>query len=182
MWLTTLPGVLFGTLAVLGPLRLDELGASATAIAAAFLVAAALEAVMAPLIGRLADRRGRLVPSMIGVAGGGLVMAALPWPSSAWALGLLVVLAGPLVGMLYTPALAMLSDGAEAFGVPQSMAFALVNLAWATGQTAGSAGSARLADAAGDRVPYLVLVAVCALTLAGLVRRAANGAPGEPST
>ena len=171
MWLTTLPGVLFGTVAVLGPLRMDELGAGAAAIAAAFLIAAAFEAVIAPLIGRLSDRRGRLVPSVIGVAGGGLVMALLPWPSSALTLGILIVFAGPLIGMLYTPAMAMLSDGAEAAGVAQGFAFALVNLAWATGQTAGAAGSARLADAAGDRVPYLLLAGICALTLAALARR-----------
>jgi len=78
MWLTTLPGLLFGTLNVLAPLRLDELGAGASAIAAAFLASAALEAFAGPLIGRLSDRRGRLVPSVIGVAGGGLVMALLP--------------------------------------------------------------------------------------------------------
>jgi MFS family permease len=173
MWLTTLPGVLFGTVAVLGPLRLDELGAGATAIAAAFLAAAAIEAAIAPLIGRLSDRRGRLVPSMIGVAGGGLTMLLLPWPESAWVLGVLIVFAGPLIGLLYTPAMAMLSDGADAAGVSQGFAFALVNLAWATGQTAGAAGSARLADAAGDRVPYLVLAAVCALTMTGLVRQRA---------
>ena len=171
MWLTTLPGVLFGTVAVLAPLRLDDLGAGAAAIAAAFLIAAAFEAAIAPLIGRLSDRRGRLVPSVVGVTGGGLVMAALPWPTSAWTLGVLVVFAGPLIGMLYTPAMAMLSDGAETAGVAQGFAFALVNLAWATGQTAGAAGSARLADAAGDRVPYLVLAGVCALTLAGLGRQ-----------
>jgi MFS family permease len=173
MWLTTLPGVLFGTLAVLGPLRLDELGAGAAAIAAAYLTAAALEAVVAPMIGRLSDRRGRLVPSMIGVAGGGLTMLLLPWPESAWGLGVLIVFAGPLIGLLYTPAMAMMSDGADRAGVSQGFAFALVNLAWATGQTAGAAGSARLADATDDRVPYLLLAAVCALTLTGLVRRRA---------
>lgn len=173
MWLTTLPGVLFGTVAVLGPLRLDELGAGAAAIAAAFLTAAALEAVVAPMIGRLSDRRGRFVPSLIGVAGGGLIMLLLPWPESAWGLGVLIVFAGPLIGLLYTPAMAMLSDGADHAGVSQGFAFALVNLAWATGQTAGAAGSARLADATDDRVPYLVLAAVCAITLATLLRRRA---------
>ena len=172
MWLTTLPGLLFGTIAVLGPLRLDELGAGTAAIAAAFLIAAAFEAVVAPLTGRLSDRRGRLVPSLIGVAGGALVMLSLPWPTSALGLGLLIVVAGPVVGMLYTPAMAMLSDGAEAAGVALGFASALVNLAWATGQTAGAAGSARLADAAGDHAPYLVLAAVCAVTLAGLARQA----------
>ena len=171
MWLTTLPGVLFGTLAVLGPLRMDELGAGATGIAAAWLIAAALEAIVNPLVGRLSDRRGRLIPSIAGVTGGGLVMLALPWPNSAWVLGGLVILAAPAIGTLWTPAMAMLSDGAEAFGVDQGFAFALVNLAWATGQTAGAAGSARLADAAGDRVPYLVLAGVCLLTLTLLVRR-----------
>jgi hypothetical protein len=70
--------------------------------------------------------------------------------------------------------MAMLSDGAEAAGVAQGFAFALVNLAWATGQTAGAAGSARLADAAGDRVPFFVLVVVCALTLLGLVRQSVS--------
>jgi MFS family permease len=173
MWLTTLPGVLFGTVAVLGPLRLDELGAGAAAIAAAFLAAAAIEAIIAPMIGRLSDRRGRFVPSVIGVAGGGLIMLLLPWPESAWGLGILIVFAGPLIGMLYTPAMAMLSDGADHAGVSQGFAFALVNLAWATGQTAGAAGSARLADATDDRVPYLLLAAVCALTLGGLLRRRA---------
>jgi MFS family permease len=170
MWLTTLPGLLFGTVAVLGPLRLDELGAGATAIAAAFLAAAAIEAVVAPMIGRLSDRRGRFLPSLIGVAGGGLIMLLLPWPESAWGLGILIVFAGPLIGLLYTPAMAMLSDGADHAGVSQGFAFALVNLAWATGQTAGAAGSARLADATDDRVPYLVLAAVCAITLAALLR------------
>ena len=81
------------------------------------------------------------------------------------------------IGMLYTPAMAMLSDGADAAGIAQGFAFALVNLAWATGQTAGAAGSARLADATGDSVPYFVLAAVCAITLLGLVRRARAGRP-----
>jgi MFS family permease len=171
MWLTALPGLLFGTLAVLGPLRMDELGAGATGIAAAWLIAAALEAIINPLVGRLSDRRGRLIPSIAGVVGGALVMLALPWPTSAWVLGGLVIVAAPLIGTLWTPAMAMLSDGAEAFGVDQGFAFALVNLAWATGQTAGAAGSAWLADAAGDRVPYFVMAGVCLLTLAMLVRR-----------
>jgi hypothetical protein len=55
--------------------------------------------------------------------------------------------------------------------VALGFAFALVNLAWATGQTAGAAGSARLADAVADRAPYLLLAGICALTLGGLVRQ-----------
>ena len=171
MWLMTLPGLLFGTLAVLGPLRLDALGAGAAAIAACFVAAAALEAIIAPLVGRLSDRHGRRAPALAGLAGGAIAMALLPWPTTAWQLGALVVLAAPAIGVLWAPAIAMLSDGAEAHGIEQAIAFALVNLAWAVGQTAGAAGSARLAEAAGsDRGPYLVLTVVCALSFAVLWR------------
>jgi len=171
MWLMTLPGLMFGTLNVLGPLRLDALGAGAAVIAACFLVAAGLEAIVAPLVGRLSDRHGRRAPALAGLAGGAAVMALLPWPSSAWQLGALIVLAAPAIGVLWAPAIAMLSDGAEAHGIEQAIAFSLVNLAWAVGQTAGAAGSARLADAAGtDRVPFLVLTAICAAGFALLWR------------
>jgi hypothetical protein len=52
-----------------------------------------------------------------------------------------------------------------------------VNLAWATGQTVGDAGSARLADAVGDRVPYLILAGTCAVTLVLLARELARRPP-----
>jgi len=180
MWLTTLPSILFGTVAVLGPLRLDELGAGTIAIAGAFTAGAALEAIAAPVVGRLSDRRGRLVPSVVGVAGGGLAMLILPWPSTAVLLTIVIVLACPAIGILYTPAAATLSDGAEAFGIAQGFAFALTNLAWGAGQALGDAGSARLAEAAGDHVPYLVLAAICAATFAVLVREMARRSPSRP--
>ena len=59
MWLVTLPAIASGMINVLGPLRMHRLGASAAAIGAAFLVAAAIEAVISPVIGRWSDRRGR---------------------------------------------------------------------------------------------------------------------------
>ena len=71
----------------------------------------------------------------------------------------LVVLAAPSVGMLWAPSMALLSDGAEAVGIAQGFAFALSNLGWSIGQTAGAAASARLADATQDAVPYLLLCA-----------------------
>jgi MFS family permease len=177
MWLTTLPGLFFGTVAVLGPLRLDELGAGSAAIAAAFLIGAAFEAFAAPVIGRLSDRRGRLIPCIMGVIGGGLSMLILPWPESALVLAVVIVLASPAIGILYAPAMAMLSEGAEKLGIAQGYAFALTNLAWGIGQGVGEAGSGRLADALGDHVPYLILAGVAAGTLAVLLRQLARRAP-----
>src|SRR3954452_24199798 len=76
--LITVPGLMFGTLGVLGPLRLDDLGASAAAIGATWLIAAALEAIVSPLAGRVSDRRGRMAPMLAGLAGGGRGVRALP--------------------------------------------------------------------------------------------------------
>ena len=73
-------------------------------------------------------------------------MALLPWPQTAWLLAGLVVLASPAIGVLWAPGIAMLSDGAEAHGIEQAIAFALVNLGWAVGDALGG-GGARLAEA-----------------------------------
>jgi MFS family permease len=69
-WLVALPAAGFSMLGVLGPLRLDDLGAGGTAIGATFLVAAAVEAAVNPVVGRLSDRRGRLLPIRAGGGGG----------------------------------------------------------------------------------------------------------------
>src|SRR5581483_5569144 len=67
MWLVALPAIASGTMNVLGPLRLGELGASAAGIGATFLVAAAVEAAISPFVGRVSDRRGRMFPLRIGL-------------------------------------------------------------------------------------------------------------------
>ena len=164
-WLITLVGLMFGTISVLGPLRLDELGAGAGLIAGTFLVGAALEAVVSPLMGRLSDRRGTLLPAFAGLAGSAVALALLPWPETRWLLVVLIVLASPTIGILWTPSMAMLSWGAEARGLDQALAFALMNLAWSIGETVGAAGGARLGEATSDHVPYLLLAAASAVTL-----------------
>ena len=173
MWLVTLPGLLFGTMSVLVPLRLDELGAGAVVIGGAWVMAGTLEALVSPIIGRVSDRRGRVLPAMFGVAASGVMVALLPWPAAVWLLVVLVVLTAPAIGVLWAPAMALLSDGAEEHGIAQGLAFALMNLAWAAGETVGAAGSARLADSTEDAVPYLILAGVCGVTVL-LLRRLAR--------
>ena len=170
MWLIAVPGLVFGSIAVLAPLRLDDLGAGAAVIGAAFLGAAALETAVSPITGRVSDRRGRLFPCLIGLSACAVVTALFPWPDRSWQLIALVLLAAPSVGMLWAPSMALLSDGAEAVGIAQGFAFALSNLGWSVGQTAGAAGSARLADATSDAVPYLALCGIAVATLLVLAR------------
>jgi MFS family permease len=125
---------------------------------------------VSPLVGRISDRRGRLYPCMIGLAAGTVVMLLFPWPDKSWALIALVVFASPLIGTLWAPSMAMLSDGAEALGIAQGLAFALSNLGWSIGHTAGSAASARLADVTSDTVPYLLLSGLCLASFLVLAR------------
>jgi predicted MFS family arabinose efflux permease len=168
--LITVPGLLFGTLSVLGPLRLDELGASTAAIGAIWLMSAAFEAIVSPLAGRFSDRRGPLAPLLGGLIGGAVTFALLPWPGDAVTLGILIVIGSPVIGLLWAPSMSMLSDGADAVGLEQGLAFGLMNLTWATGQSLGDVGGARLGQAAGDEVAYLTLSAIC--IVAFLVLRA----------
>jgi MFS family permease len=168
MWLMALPALLFGTLGVLAPLRLDDLGASGVAIGAVFLIGAGIEALLNPFVGRMADRHGRRLPALIALTASAAVTLLLPIPDRAWVLGVVVVAGAVSFGALWTPAMALISDGAERSGLDQGLAFGLVNLAWALGQVTGSAAGGALADAAGDTVPFLGLSVLCALTLAAL--------------
>ena len=179
LWIIVLVGLLFGAIDVLVPLRLDELGATGVAIGATFILAALAEAVSAPLMGRVSDRRGRYVPLRIGLGMAGALVLSLSLPDSAWVLGPLVVVTAPVIGFLWAPSMAMISDGAEAVGLDQALAFALVNLAWGMGQAAGAAGGGATARATTDFVPYAALALLCFATLAAL-RRIAGPPTGKP--
>ena len=165
-WLTTLPALCLGTITVLSSLRLDHLGVGAAGVGAVFLAAAAVEATMSPIVGRVSDRRGRLVPMRIGLAGILLICIGMPLAErSTLPLAVAVVAAAALTGMLWAPAMALLSDGAEAAGLSQGLAFGLMNLAWAGGQVGGAVGGAAIADASRDSVSFVLLAAFVAVTL-----------------
>jgi predicted MFS family arabinose efflux permease len=182
-WFVVLPALLFGTLAVLAPLRLSHLGLGPVAIGGAFLAAAAAETVVNLFVGRAADRHGPLRPLLFGLAGSMLVAALLPWPARGALLALLVVAAGTAFGSFFTPGMTMLSHAGERLGLDDGYTFALVNLAWAPGQTAGSAGGGALAHATADAVPYLALAGICALTLGAVWgRRGSTGSTTSSAT
>jgi len=169
MVLILVPGLLFGAIEVLVPLELDDLGAGSGAIAAVFLLAAGLEAIVAPVAGRISDRRGRLAPSAVGLAASIVAVVVISLPRSAVVLGVVVVVAAPWIGMLWSPAMAMLSDGAESSGVDQGLAFGIVNLGWGLGHTAGAIALPAVADVSSNDVAYGVLAVLTAGTLVMLL-------------
>ena len=175
-WFVLLPALLFGTLSVLAPLRLSALGFGAVAIGAVFLCSAALEAGNNVLLGHASDRLGPVVLLSAGLVASIVVAALLPWPNRAYVLALLVVCAGLAFGTFFTPGMTLLSNLAESRGLHYGYAAALINLAWAPGQTIGAAGGGALAQATSDAVPYLVLSGVCVATL--VVLRRARRTPG----
>ena len=170
IWLVALPALVFGTVSVLAPLRLEVLGFGAVAIGALWLVTAALEAFVNPLVGRISDRIGRFPPLRVSLLAGGIICLFLPWPGNAYALAALVVCSGVSFGSIWTPAMAFLSDEAEHRGLDYAYAFVVVNIAWAPGQALGSSGGGALAELTSDAVPYLLLAAACLLTFGGLWR------------
>jgi predicted MFS family arabinose efflux permease len=177
-WLFSLPAVFAGVLEVLVPLRLDELGASGVVVGAVFLAAAAVEAVLSPIVGRVSDRRGRLAPIRAGLVAAAVVAVLLPLPATAALVSLALVAAVAALGAFWAPAMALLSDASESAGLDQGLAFALANLGWAGGHMLGGAAGAALADATADAVPYSALAATCALTLVA-ISRARRPAPAQ---
>jgi MFS family permease len=171
VWLVALPSLFAGVLDVLAPLRLDELGASGVAIGAVFLIAAGVEAVSSRAAGALSDRRGRELPIRAGLAACGIAALVLPLPDLVLLLAVAVVGAAFALSLLWAPSMALLSDSAEAAGIDQAFAFALVNLAWAGGQVVGGSGGAALADAHSDAIPYAICAALLALSLMALASR-----------
>jgi MFS family permease len=167
-WVFTLPALFAGVVEVLVPLRMNDLGAAGTGIGAAFLVAAAVEAVVSPLAGRFSDRAGRMAPIRLGLTAAIVVAILLPLPDTAVLVGVVLALSAAALGTFWAPGMALLSDAAEDASLDQALAFAISNLAWALGHVFGAGAGGAVADATSDTVPYAALAVACGLTLAGL--------------
>jgi MFS family permease len=175
MWLLAISALALGAIELLAPLRLGALGAGGAAIGATFLAAAAVEGVAQLRVGDMADRRGRIAPTRIGLLGmlGSLLL--LPLPQTVALFAVLVVLAWAACGVLHTPAITLLSDGIEARGLEHGVGFALSYFVTAGGQGIGAIVGGLLAARTSDGATYAVLAALCALTLAALARRGLVG-------
>jgi predicted MFS family arabinose efflux permease len=179
MWLTALPAAAFGVLDVLAPLRLDALGATSLALGATFFAAAGVEAIVSPTAGRAADRRGALPVARAGLAIGAVALVVLQLPDTAEVLAVVVIFAAGLLGILWVPAGLLLTSGAERIGLDSAFAFAFFNLGWAGGFTVGAAGGGALAEVSSDAVPYLLLAAAYAVSLAAAGAARYRGREGE---
>ena len=177
LWLNTLPALFFGTLDVLVPLLFDDAGYGALAIAAVFVAAGAVEVVVNPVVGRISDRRGRLLPVRVALAASIAVAVAFALATEPLVVAVLVVAASVTFGGFYTPGMALVSDRADRAGLSQGIGFGVTNTAWAVGALIGPAVGGALAEVFGDPVPYLLAAALCAATLLAARRGAAMPRP-----
>lgn len=166
--LQALPGLLVGATTVVASLRLADLGASAAAIAVAFVVAGAFQGIASPIAGRWTDHAGAALPIRAGLllASGSTVAIALP--GSSVAVAALLTVSWIAFAVVLVPATALLSIAVESAREEQSLGFALMNLAFAPGALVGAVAAGVLREAAGD---VAALATVSALCLAALVVR-----------
>lgn len=153
------PSIMFGAVAVLVPLQIDELGGSALLVAVGFGAGATMEGLLAPLVGRFSDRRGRMLPYATGATIGAVAVLLIPAPSILLVLGALMG-ASLGAGMTFGPASAQLADNAELVGLHQGPATAVSNIAWAVGQLIGAVAGGALAEASGEWLPCLLVSAM----------------------
>lgn len=175
------PSVMFGAIEVLVPLRIDALDGGHGLIAAGFIVGAGLEAMLAPLAGRISDRVGRRIPYVTGLAVCALAMVAIA------AAGTLAGVLGSLIftslgaGLCFAPALTLISDVAAASHLHQGFAAGVSNMAWASGQVIGGVGGGVVASLTGNSAPSLAIALLLALTVVYAFRAMGSGAAPRPA-
>ena len=159
------PSIMFGAIEVLVPLRIDALGGGHGVIAAGFIAGAALEAVLAPIAGRMSDRVGRRAPYVIGLAVCAAAMVAIGLAQVLGTVLAALILTSLGAGICFAPAMTLLSDTAERSRLHQGFAAGISNMAWASGQVIGGVGGGVVATLTGYALPSIAIAVLLLLTV-----------------
>ncbi|HET7454696.1 MAG TPA: MFS transporter [Solirubrobacterales bacterium] len=176
------PSVMFGAIEVLVPLRIDSFGGSHGVIAAGFIAGAGLEAMLAPLSGRISDRVGRRLPYVSGLAVCAAAMIAIATVATLAGVLAALIVTSLGAGLCFAPALTLISDVAEASSLHQGFAAGLSNMAWASGQVIGGVGGGVVASLTGNAAPSLAIALLLALTVVYAYRTMDPGAEPSPAS
>jgi predicted MFS family arabinose efflux permease len=117
-----------------------------------------------------------VVPLRISLALAIVVSLLAPVLAPAAVLVVLLIVGMPTYGVPFTPAMTLLSTGADRMKLNQGLAFGLSNLAWAAGQGVAAAAGGAIAQATSDFVPYALLAAACLAALIALSPAGRRGA------
>jgi predicted MFS family arabinose efflux permease len=167
-------GLLAGTVAVLGPLRLHAQGASPAGIAVAFLLARAGLVVITNLQGRANGAESRVLRTMATfMAVNAALFASLSLSQNVITTAACVTLLSVSILSVWMPSTLLLTQAASVGGSSQGLATAVVNLSWAAGALSGSLLPSALADATTQETA-LMWVAVLCTTAASVMVAAAT--------
>ncbi|MGE5282466.1 MAG: MFS transporter [Chloroflexota bacterium] len=161
-----IPSVMFGAVEVLAPLQIFALGGGHVLIAGSFIAGAALEGILAPVVGRYSDRVGRRAPFVVGMTICAIAILAVAVGATMGEVMFGVMLTSLGGGICFTPALTMLSELAESSHLHQGYAAGLSNMAWASGQVAGGLIGGGVASVAGNAAPGVAIGALLIATVA----------------
>jgi MFS family permease len=160
-----IPSVMFGAIEVLVPLRIDALGGGHGVIAAGFIAGAGLEAMLAPIAGRLSDRVGRRAPYVLGLSICASAMIAIALAQTLGAVLAALIATSMGAGLCFAPALTLISDIAEESRLHQGFAAGLSNMAWASGQVVGGIGGGVVASLTGNAIPSVAIAMLLLCTV-----------------
>jgi MFS family permease len=164
----------FGTIDVLVPLRLGDMGVATTALAAAFGIGAALGSLAGPPAGRLVDRVGAARVALIAavlVSAAPLLFAAVT--SSHGQLVLLAV-ASPIFAVVGAAMFPLTSAGADETGVAHVVINGVLGATWAIAFTVVPLAAGTLAHLTSDTTTF-VLASVACIPMLVPVARAVRG-------
>lgn len=162
-------GIVTGTIATLMPLLVSRRQGSAALIAAILAASYLLGSLLNVVAGRIADRVGRLAPTLFGFLAATALLPTLPSWTGIGVLAVVAVIATACIASLWTPTAAMVTDGADEGASGQAVAVAISNAAWAAGATAGAAVASWIAQIAGLALPLRLLGVLCGVSVVVLV-------------
>jgi MFS family permease len=155
-------GIVGGTVSSLMPLLVVNRGGGAATIAAILALGYLVAAFLNVFLGRLSDRFGRQMPTLVGMAIAAALLPSLPFLGSLIGLAIVTVIAQSAISALWTPTAAMVSDGADSGATGQAVGVATMNAAWAAGGAGGPVLAAWLAAATGFVWPFALAGGLCA--------------------
>ncbi len=185
----TTAGLMSAVINLLVPLQLHANGVSTSAIGAAFGVSAAVFIVCSAVTARAAERAVKVRVAAWALAASVIVILIPVASEASPALVGFLFARAPLTAVMFTVAFPLGALGARRAGITVGGVAALINIAWSVSMLLGPVVFAGIAQVAGDRAAYLVLIAVLGCSLAWIVspwRRpvptAAFSAPSDTSS
>ncbi len=163
-------GLVGGGVNLLVPLQLKANGVSAAEIGLLFSAASAVYTVVSAIVARLGERSATLrVGGISALLTGLTIVLVLSSPSTIAAVAFVLVRAPPWSTM-DTIIYPLAAAGAHRSALGRGSVMGLVMLGWAAASTVGPILAGAIADSAGDRTAYAVMIAFCALIGVWLLR------------